>query len=289
MASKDFIQSIKSMSKKTLSRQPLSQRFSDIATLVRGVRNNVPEFLEDSGFAVDPWDKHKNVRPHVEAMLHISETIRHSQTYLDFLENSRDLTLRSIQDDRGLLESIAHYLVSCENDQKAVIQAVNLYQAAASCEASDFDFGETSIVFFEEAKRYYKQSNAICILNGSSVCNLKTGSRKIKINTHDDTGFRTSLNALGIVFHEGVHDQIFQLAFACHTKDKSLGSLGSLAEDAELYAIFKEKAATIPSGIRLAYLEQFHEIVAHDQQSKFMSALNSLLKSAGCSTLSQPH
>ncbi|HOO81265.1 MAG TPA: hypothetical protein PK513_02040 [Alphaproteobacteria bacterium] len=275
------------MSKKALSERPLSQRFSDIATLVRGVRNNVPEFSEDSGFAVDPWDKHKNVRPHVEAMLHISETIRHSQTYLDFLENSRDLTLRSIQDDRGLLESIVHYPVSCENDQKAVIQAVNLYQAAASCEASDFDFGETNIVFFEEAKRYYKQSNAIRILNGSSACNLKTGSRKIKINTHDDAGFRNPLKALSIVFHEGVHDQIFQLAFACYTKK---GNLGNLAGDAKLYATFKEQGATIPFGIRLAYLEQFYEIVAHDQQDKFARDLNNLLKSADSGfTLSHPH
>ena len=278
MASKAFIRSIKSMSKKALSEKPLSQRFSDIATLVRGVKCHIPELSEDSGFAVDPWDKHRNIRPHIEAMLHISNTIRHSQTYMDFLENSRDLTLRSIQDDRDLLENIEHYPVSCENDRKAVIQAVNLYQAGASCEASGFfDFEDTNIVFFEEAKRHYKQSNAIRLLNGSSVCNLKTGSRKIKINTHEDAGFHNPLKALSLVFHEGVHDQAFQLAFACHTKK---GNLGSLAEDAKLYATFKEQAATIPSGIRLAYLGQFHEIAAHDQQDKFTRDLNTLLKSA---------
>ncbi len=145
MVDKTLIRKINSTSQKNLKTKSLSKRFCTVAALVKDIKGHIPALSEDSGFSVDPWDKHRNVRPQVEAMICLSKTICHSQAYLDFLENSRDLTLEFIQTDPTLLDDIAHYPTSDIDDQKKVIGALNFYHTTASCEASDFSFEDAKI------------------------------------------------------------------------------------------------------------------------------------------------
>lgn len=275
MARKGLAQNTLRTRKNDLRAQTLSQRFSDIATLVKGIKENVPDLRNDGGFAIDPWETHTNVRGHVQALIKISETIRHTRPYLEFLENSRDLTLQSIADDANLLEAIMHYPAATESEQESVVSDVHEYHTIASSEVSNFPFQETNLDFFSKSKRHYEHIGQSRILHGTSNCNLQTGSRKIRINKHRDSKFSTSLKPLGVVFHEGVHDQIFQMAYAY--ANGCIDDLGQLADDAEIYATFKKEKATIPTGIRIAYLEQFHEIVAFEQEKKFMDGLNAIM------------
>ncbi|MEZ5815007.1 MAG: hypothetical protein R3E13_09885 [Alphaproteobacteria bacterium] len=267
---------IQKTNKQALAAQPLSRRFSNIAALVFEVERHIPELREDDRYAIDTLSKHKNVRPHVEAMIKISETIRHTPSYLEFLEKSRKILLQAIADDKSLFESLLHYPISARSDKEAVIKAVGKYHAVASGESTQFDFKEPPIVFAEEAGRYYEHAQTHRIIHGSSSLNIQTGEGKITINTHEECGFENSFNAIGTVFHEGVHDQIGQLAYAQHSGN-GLPPPENLTYDAELFATYKRCGAKIPSGIYSAYREQFHEIVAFEQQEKFMRGLSALL------------
>jgi hypothetical protein len=149
---------IQHTNKQALAAQPLSRRFSNIATLVFDVEAHIPEFRADGGYAIDTLSKHKNVRPHVEAMIKISETIRHTRSYLEFLEKSRKILLQTLAADKSLFESLMHYPISARSDKEAIIKAVGEYHAIASGEAAQFDFKEPPIVFTEEAGRYYEHA-----------------------------------------------------------------------------------------------------------------------------------
>lgn len=247
---------IRQATDEALKALPLAERFDAVHALVREV-----------------GEKHISyMRPHIEdALYKLSRSIRHSPRYIEFLENSLDMTLEYITCDPELLNNISAFNVLSDRDRERVINEVGHQQGLAFGDQCQLDIGllVTDTKFFQQAQgpRGYYQFDQ------------QKPDRGVNVNMLTDANAKYGyMHPLSNRIHEGVHQIGWQLAH--HFKAAGKEKLGDLAYDAELYATLEAANAIIPGGVYglyAAYRAQFHEVVAFDQQDRFMARLPGIL------------
>lgn len=253
---------------------PIVERFQAVRALIDEIKVIVPEFAEYSGY---PVTEHGPAGRQAIALRRLAESVRHTQTYLAFLEESRRATLERIANDEKLMQRIERYDHDLSDDlRKFTLREIHKHHANASQKTCFAGIRRTNVGFFEEARQYYPRFKMQILVAGYFNGKANNGQRAISINTHPDTQFDKIVEISQTIHHETVHDQAFQLGMIY--KNGGRAKLGDMAQDAKIIRTLFEQQAIIPPGIRQAYRAQLHEVVARDQEDGFCVEFIGLLQ-----------
>lgn len=259
----------------------LRERFEAVALLRDSILLRCPASKAKPNKPV-PEDK---FRDEIALMVKISQTMRHSEAYNQWLNLTREHLVCMIHKNARLLEklrvweemepTIYEYGNGTPNSQNAFyaerestqVEIERLHKRAASM-TSDFEFSSTALSYYSE-EGYRAPSGLIYISMGYLQGNLGESQKKtlIRLNTHDNALFDHMAEAQDTEHHEIVHDLGFQLA--------RMYMRGEIApdhpfyKDAEMSFLHETAKAIIPARIRSGYLAQFDEVVAFEQGKNF--------------------
>lgn len=272
-----------------IERWAIQERFNAIAQLKRRILMLHKTIAAEGQHYVN--EESPLLEVELEAINLLAKSLRHSQAYLSLLDNSRKGTLELIKQDNFLIRQLKKWSLGLDTWKREwsenILRRIHRHQVTATRHAlqtqttiTKTPINKTPIHFFEQPYRHGRKK-------GRSFQRVKGGSfhgklgfaetRKIKINLHSDTNWKTDpIKIASIVHHETIHDQGFQLANAFHLAGK-LTAMEPLTSDAQLWVGLKTELASISSRIYSAYRAQFHEVVAFEQQRQFREELEALL------------
>ncbi len=239
------------------------------------------EFGNEDGY-------HKSIPrnlPDVQALELFAESIRYSNTYYAFLQKSHELTMRRLENDPLLINTIrnwGHYAEDEERMERSLHRFVLLHNLASE-EVSGIRFIAPAIQFFkEEQQKQTTDNNDIdpgitTILNGYHSSSVIYPSKQpvIALNTHPDSCIHDPVETFGVLYHESLHHQQFTLGHI-YRNLKGKG-LGQLLDDGNLWNLKEQEKATIPWGLYAPYRKQFHEVAAFQLQKRFIADLIDIL------------
>lgn len=129
-------------------------------------------------------------------MRRLAESVRHTEAYLKFLDESRLKTLERIGNDSALVAQLYGYWWRPNDDRKKALCEVHRHHANGSQSTGYRGIRRTDFEFFNQPRRFYPELGKNSILYGFFHGNISSGKRKISINTHPDSLFNDRLGVL---------------------------------------------------------------------------------------------
>ena len=270
----------------------LAGKFQDVADLSASDVNQFSEeqrfraihHIQDVVLTRSPAPKDDPSKPvceerfaaEIAAMVRLSETMRHTSVYKSWLEACRAMLVYNLYHDATYMRFAKKWDKGDVSLRKGTHRARERLHTRAANKTFLPIFKSTKFDWFSLPRREDPIPARRIVLNGSSKSNIKTGTRRIELNTHPDSSFSDLIESNATGHHEKVHDLGFQLGY--HYACGDVEALGGQAYDAMLWYYLKKEKAVISPRIRRPYKAQFHEVVAFSEGNKMKAIVRDLLK-----------
>lgn len=269
-----YADEIVAMSEDDIRTFPIRERFKAIAKIKDRVINLSPAPKNDPRRPVNE----EQFADEVSALVKISETMRHSRAYMEWLDLCRDyLTVRLYEHSMYM-----SFLKKWDKADVTTRRGVHKIQERLHTDAAN----ETFKSIFENARLEFKPSPRRkdpiparrTIREGSfrGLMESRDPKRRITLNTHSDSSFSDAPKSLGYGYHEKKHDLGFQLGWLI--SEGHGDELDEQFHDGNLWFALKKEKAVIPGRIRSAYRAQFHEVVAFAEGDKWTEITRQMMK-----------
>jgi hypothetical protein len=265
---------IVTMSDDDISTFPLRARFRTIANIRDRVINLSPAPKYDPQRPVDE-DRFPN---EIAALIKISETMRHSRAYKQWLDLCRTyLTIKLYENNMYM-----GFLKKWDRADVVTKQGVHKIRERLHTEAANETFKpiftNARVTFFTKPKRKDPIPERRTVRNGQFFGNIETRDpkRRVDLNMHIDSTFSNVAKSSGTGHHEKVHDLGFQLGWL-YSEGRG-EELENQIHDGMLWYALKKEQATISPRIRSAYRAQFHEVVAFSEGDKMAEITRQMLR-----------
>ena len=276
----------------------LPRRFSTVARLQSEVLKLHRNSANCTSFYVDEEADRIDIR--VEALIALSKSVRHTAAYLELLEKSRKNKIERLGNDRQLLKNTRQWQENDGNNdwntkgskrclKKVQRHHVNAVNSVIREFSSINGIQTTKISLIDEPGRWriLKNGERVKRISGGyfsgDINSNKLETRLTKINKNLENRWQNDpIRHYRIMHHETVHDHGFQLAEKLQVVGKD--RLTDLQKDAELWLQLTLQKAIISVKINSAYMAQFHEIVAYEQQDLFEKELLEVMKTDNAMT-----